>query len=478
MHSDLYFIVASLSTLEDLPSHYIDMMRNGDIKALEKSLATAVEAIHPEANNYDLYQAYADILMVLGRSEEAEQSYRHALKHIYDDRERYRRKSSRNAAWQAFSRHRYHPAIKGFKRLAEHENTSDGELFEARIALAMLAYCIGNLTTAWEHLGVAQGIAQRRRNRLSEELVQVMKRELILLFRLRTDPAMADHVFWQSGSMDHRVPPDLLAPEDTSGTITSCSLLNGCIQFFRRVEDFMQGHTSEPDDITLSLTTGTGDRSLKYLRTRRLTIAMATLCTGMTNRSEQTLENVEQASAFDRASYWHLDYLYILAALKRKQGRWHEFSETYTRYTLLAMKHARAADSDAAAVAPHSGVAVPSAMSDDITSRLIGKYRRAYSYIVDNLQQPDLSVREVAAQIGVTERTLQLTFRSSLGMTPMELIRRLRMERIHQDLLTQDASGNVLAVASKWGVRHRSTLANSYRKVYKESPSETRLRIN
>ncbi|NIF99764.1 hypothetical protein F3J18_31625, partial [Burkholderia sp. Ax-1720] len=42
---------------------------------------------------------------------------------------------------------------------------------------------------------------------------------------------------------------------------------------------------------------------------------------------------------------------------------------------------------------------------DDVSARLPAKYRRAYRYVLDNLDRADLSVREIATQIGVTERT-------------------------------------------------------------------------
>ena len=102
------------------------------------------------------------------------------------------------------------------------------------------------------------------------------------------------------------------------------------------------------------------------------------------------------------------------------------------------------------------------------------KYRRAYRYLMENLDQRDLSVRELAAQIGVTERALQAAFKTYLGLSPSELIRQRRMERIREELTREDGSATgVLDAAHKWGIQHRSTLINSYRKVFNDAPSET-----
>jgi AraC-like DNA-binding protein len=112
---------------------------------------------------------------------------------------------------------------------------------------------------------------------------------------------------------------------------------------------------------------------------------------------------------------------------------------------------------------------------DDISARLPAKYRRAYRYMQENLNRHDLSVREIAAEVGVTERALQSAFKNFLGLSPTELIRRQRMERIRAELLSDslESERSVLRIANKWGVQNRSTLVSGYRKEFQEAPSET-----
>ncbi len=112
--------------------------------------------------------------------------------------------------------------------------------------------------------------------------------------------------------------------------------------------------------------------------------------------------------------------------------------------------------------------------SDDVSARLSAKYRRAYRYIIENIERSDLTTREVAAHINVTERALQLAFKSAVGMSPSSVIRRMRLEGIRSDLLDSERNpSNIIDTASRWGIRSRSALVKGYRKQFNEAPSET-----
>lgn len=105
--------------------------------------------------------------------------------------------------------------------------------------------------------------------------------------------------------------------------------------------------------------------------------------------------------------------------------------------------------------------------------RLPPRYRRAYQYILDHLHDRSLSVRRIAAEIDVTERALQMAFRANLGLTPAEVIRKLRMACIRTELQQMAGRDSVLAVAARWGMANRSTLAHNYRQQFGETPSAT-----
>ncbi len=111
--------------------------------------------------------------------------------------------------------------------------------------------------------------------------------------------------------------------------------------------------------------------------------------------------------------------------------------------------------------------------SDADQLRLPLRYRRAYQFILDQLHDKTLSVRRIAAEIDVTERALQMAFRTHLGLTPAEVIRRLRMTCIRTELQHLSGRDSVLSVASRWGMANRSTLAQNYRQQFGETPTAT-----
>ncbi len=50
----------------------------------------------------------------------------------------------------------------------------------------------------------------------------------------------------------------------------------------------------------------------------------------------------------------------------------------------------------------------------------------------------DIGLSDIAAAVGVTPRSVQYTFRRHLGTTPLEYLRRVRLDRAHRDLQAAD----------------------------------------
>jgi len=104
--------------------------------------------------------------------------------------------------------------------------------------------------------------------------------------------------------------------------------------------------------------------------------------------------------------------------------------------------------------------------------------RRALAYIDDNAHRP-ITVEDVAEAAGVSLRVLQYAFRSTLGSTPNQRLRRVRLARAHEDLLVADPSrgDTVTRIAHAWGFMHVGRFAQEYRANYGATPME-RLRAN
>ena len=99
--------------------------------------------------------------------------------------------------------------------------------------------------------------------------------------------------------------------------------------------------------------------------------------------------------------------------------------------------------------------------------------RRAMVYMDDNAHT-DISLADIAAHVCITPRALQYLFRRQMECTPTEYLRRVRLERAHQELVRSSrAVTTVGEVAARWGFAHASRFARHYRKSYGRSPYET-----
>jgi AraC-like DNA-binding protein len=164
-----------------------------------------------------------------------------------------------------------------------------------------------------------------------------------------------------------------------------------------------------------------------------------------------------------------IDIQYCLSKIHLGDGRFSDSMRQYKRHVAQAMRLVHGTVMSRIEV-PVAGLAAPS--QDTTGLRLPPRYRAAYRYIIEHLHDNELSVREVAGRLGVTERALQLAFRNHLGVTPAELIRSERMKRIEGELNQATDSGGrlrVLDVANRWGISNRSTLANAFKRAQPSS---------
>jgi AraC-like DNA-binding protein len=82
---------------------------------------------------------------------------------------------------------------------------------------------------------------------------------------------------------------------------------------------------------------------------------------------------------------------------------------------------------------------------------------------------------DIAAAAFVTTRAVQLAFQRHKGMTTMEYLRLVRLDRARRDLAGASADDGltVTAVAYRWGFSSPSRFALRYRQAYGVSPSLT-----
>ncbi|WP_118179568.1 helix-turn-helix domain-containing protein [Paraburkholderia phosphatilytica] len=426
-------------------------------------------------------QRHADLQLMSRVEVRAEDTYRRSQKMIRTSMA-LRVASCRNAGWQALFRNRLGSALACFSRLAEESDVAPERGAEARFAMVCVlqelgktAQVAGALADLREHIESLDGATQA----WWRELYDTLAFDLAVQAEIRSASTLQDHVFWQSSLGDGVTRADSLPQLSCDDLLAAASrvkspLLRIRIEALKTQRAAANGDRTAFPKMLEHLNWARDEKLPDYLRTVRLEAALAALAGAAPQLAESVLDPlISQCSPQPFTGQRQIEYLYCFSKTRQHQGRVQEAWQLYSRYTLVAMQCLR--DNSHLHRPLVERVAKVSSQLDDVGARLTGKYRRAYHFVLENLNRRDLSVREVAAEIGVTERALQNAFRSLLGLSPRELIRRERMERIRAELMNGAAQGDgsVLRAASRWGVENRSTLVHSYRKQFHEAPSET-----
>ncbi len=87
-----------------------------------------------------------------------------------------------------------------------------------------------------------------------------------------------------------------------------------------------------------------------------------------------------------------------------------------------------------------------------------------------------MSMAGLAAVLGVTPRSLQLSFRALHGMSPRQYLERVRLDRVRARILSQGEAISVTTAALECGFTHLGRFSQVYRRTFGELPNETRAR--
>ncbi|WDD92571.1 helix-turn-helix transcriptional regulator [Burkholderia sp. FERM BP-3421] len=479
MFSTLYFATAAALAHPAAHEGYAARVLDGRFADAAAFVAARCD-VEPGGAGVDLrdMQAYADIQLALGRHEEAEETFRRAQRLLRDARDQTRVMTCRNASWQAFFQNRFGVAQAGFQRIVDDRAALPAQKLESLFGMCVVMHHLGRADAAMAALDVldvaAAGVATAAgADPRWGQLAGALRADLLLQYQVGCADALDDHVYWRSVLAD--LPPGAFAEPDFAMDDAPL-LLRLRLSYLHEVRRLADGDHAALARIDAHVDWCAKAGIGEYQRSVRLEVALAALAGRAPNVADAMIAPYRDAAARCGTHVrWTLDYLYCAAKVREQQGRIRESASLYGRYALASVRHVR---SDGAALAPALAIArcgtQAGAPSDDVSARLPGKYRRAYRYLMERLDQRDLSVREVAAHIDVTERALQAAFKAHLGLTPSELIRRQRMERIRGELLSDaPRAESVLEIASRWGIQHRSTLVNGYRRMFDEAPSET-----
>lgn len=98
--------------------------------------------------------------------------------------------------------------------------------------------------------------------------------------------------------------------------------------------------------------------------------------------------------------------------------------------------------------------------------------KRAKQYIAVHLQE-NITLTELGEYSGVSVRTLQKGFSAYIGQTPVEYIRDLRIQQVHQALSNAQLNDTVTEILLKNGINSFGHFSAQYKKCYGHPPSQT-----
>lgn len=485
----MYFSLLTAMTRSSTARDLLPMVLDGRAKpAASLALATleGLGSLRHGEEAVELASLAADLMLAQDCPEDAEDLHRQALVAASTSpRGQVRVISCRNIGMLSLYQRRFGAAANSFQRVIEDDAATLAQQVEALAGLALTHHALGRHDLATHALdeaasrldgtsvdGLMPAVASLRL------FVRVIRVELAVQYAIRTNAALADHVFWQSEMVFAGARPDdadlLSELQACLGASVGHALLTQRLSQLVALVRAGMGQTRALVSVHEYLAWLRRMQLAAPEREGRLEAALVAIAAHNPELARSLLEPLGSRHD-DGPQRWNFELSYCRAKLCEMTGQNEECHRHYQRY---ALESARCLRSEAQVTAPAAAAAAAKSRvaetRDETELALPAKYRRAYRYLLAQMDRADLSVREIAEHIGVSERAVQSAFRTHLGMTPVEVLRRCRVERIRDDLLSAEGCGpTVIETAARWGIRNRSTLVSSYRKHFRETPADT-----
>lgn len=118
---------------------------------------------------------------------------------------------------------------------------------------------------------------------------------------------------------------------------------------------------------------------------------------------------------------------------------------------------------------PHNFTAAPLARRSAVLPRHV---KRVQEYLHSHAHEV-IRADTLAEIAGVSVRSLYAGFQDFCGVSPMQYLRTVRLERVRAELLAGPVCGGVASVALRWGFTHMGRFSADYKAEFGESPSQT-----
>ncbi len=128
-------------------------------------------------------------------------------------------------------------------------------------------------------------------------------------------------------------------------------------------------------------------------------------------------------------------------------------------------------------------------LQKETPNQIITQSHQHRKSVVDNVraylsthQNTPVTITELCDISNVSRRTLQYSFESIMGISPLQFLRMNRLNGVRRALYRCKTSGDfdrsIADIASHWGFWHLSQFAKDYKQLFGELPSETYHRVD
>jgi AraC family ethanolamine operon transcriptional activator len=98
--------------------------------------------------------------------------------------------------------------------------------------------------------------------------------------------------------------------------------------------------------------------------------------------------------------------------------------------------------------------------------------KQAEKYMINNCHK-DIISTDICQEVGVSQRTLEYTFKHYYNISPKAYLKKIRLNKFHQALLKKSRDISINELAEKCGFSHRGHLARDYQKLFGKLPSKS-----
>lgn len=438
MISPMYTALGSVCRTHSRLPRYTHLVAQGDFLGARKLANEAKLRCTDAFSESCMAQAAADMSILLGEYEQAETLYAGAVSALTGS-PHLNAVSCRATGIQALFQHRFDVATHCFRRNAE-ETVSVEFRLESYAILALIYREVGLDKSAYENCFKLRNLAEQTSRQNWRDVSMLVALDLAAYREIYASSAMSDHIFrHMKGAVIEVVDTPLIGEHADNWALDPemAPLVLARKQHLMHMVHLASGKKLAWEEIEKFSHAQFAKNSNLYLKYGYLEIGLAAIAGGNYDIAEQLMSNESWMEAHrdlkakNTVRIDQNEWLFFFAKMQKKSAAIDENSAFYQLYLERSFKAIHQFTNKLQQIISNGLVnagALP--LSLEVSARLAQpseqipvRCQRAYDYIQENSWRSDVSVREVASIIGVSERWLQLQFKRHYGCSPKTVIR-------------------------------------------------------